>query len=78
MFTGWEHHGPYSFVRLSFIRFLTANNYCDFCLGDESKNKKTGKREELVTCSECGRAGELLSFLLNKPNSVVSIHFQAV
>lgn len=37
--------------------FNAANNYCDFCLGDENKNKKTGKREELVTCSECGRAG---------------------
>ena len=42
-----------------FIGFCVANNYCDFCLGDETKNKKTGKKEELVTCSECGRAGKL-------------------
>ena len=32
--------------------------YCDFCLGDASSNKKTGKPEELVSCAECGRSGE--------------------
>ena len=31
--------------------------YCDFCLGDASENKKTGKPEELVSCAECGRSG---------------------
>jgi len=31
--------------------------YCDFCLGDASSNKKTGKAEELVSCAECGRSG---------------------
>ena len=32
--------------------------YCDFCLGDASENKKTGKPEELVSCAECGRSGK--------------------
>ena len=32
--------------------------YCDFCLGDASSNKKTGKAEELVSCAECGRSGK--------------------
>ena len=31
--------------------------YCDFCLGDASENKKTGRSEELVSCAECGRSG---------------------
>ncbi|XP_077302623.1 double PHD fingers d4 isoform X2 [Arctopsyche grandis] len=32
--------------------------YCDFCLGDQRENKKTGVPEELVSCSDCGRSGE--------------------
>ena len=32
--------------------------YCDFCLGDATSNKKTGKPEELVSCAECGRSGK--------------------
>ncbi|KOB75265.1 Requim [Operophtera brumata] len=31
--------------------------YCDFCLGDDRKNKKTGTPEQLVSCSDCGRSG---------------------
>jgi hypothetical protein len=31
--------------------------YCDFCLGDELENKKTGSREEMVSCADCGRCG---------------------
>ena len=31
--------------------------YCDFCLGDAKENKKTGIREELISCSDCGRSG---------------------
>ncbi len=37
-----------------------ASKYCDFCLGDEQENKKTGSREELVSCADCGRSGECL------------------
>ena len=37
------------------------NNYCDFCLGDETENKKTGEKEELVSCADCGRSGGLSS-----------------
>eukprot|EP00112_Aurelia_sp_Birch-Aquarium-sp1_P004034 Seg1455.5 transcript_id=Seg1455.5/GoldUCD/mRNA.D3Y31 product="Zinc finger protein ubi-d4" protein_id=Seg1455.5/GoldUCD/D3Y31 len=31
--------------------------YCDFCLGDARENKKTGTKEELISCSDCGRSG---------------------
>ena len=37
----------------------TPLGYCDFCLGDATENKKTSEPEELVSCSECGRSGEL-------------------
>jgi hypothetical protein len=33
--------------------------YCDFCLGDSSENKKTNEPEELVSCAECGRSGQI-------------------
>lgn len=36
----------------------TPNDYCDFCLGDEQDNKKTGEPEPLISCSDCGRSGE--------------------
>jgi zinc finger protein ubi-d4 len=35
------------------------NDYCDFCLGDATKNKKTLMSEELLSCADCGRCGEL-------------------
>ena len=31
--------------------------YCDFCLGSEEANKKSGQPEGLVSCSDCGRSG---------------------
>ena len=37
---------------------VNTNKYCDFCLGDEMENKKTGKCEEMVSCADCGRCGE--------------------
>lgn len=36
---------------------ISANNYCDFCLGDSLENKKSNQPEELVSCSDCGRSG---------------------
>ncbi|XP_011680113.1 zinc finger protein ubi-d4 B isoform X4 [Strongylocentrotus purpuratus] len=33
------------------------NNYCDFCLGDATENKKTQTPEDLISCSDCGRSG---------------------
>ena len=33
------------------------SKYCDFCLGDETENKKTRLAEELVSCSDCGHSG---------------------
>lgn len=39
------------------IRDAKPNGYCDFCLGDDSMNKKTNKPEKLVSCADCGRSG---------------------
>ena len=36
----------------------SGSKYCDFCLGDEMENKKTGNREEMVSCADCGRSGK--------------------
>ena len=36
------------------------SKYCDFCLGDATENKKTGQKEDLVSCADCGRSGEHL------------------
>ena len=33
------------------------SSYCDFCLGDETQNKKTNRPESMVSCAECGRSG---------------------
>uniref|UniRef100_A0A8D0G017 Double PHD fingers 3 n=1 Tax=Sphenodon punctatus TaxID=8508 RepID=A0A8D0G017_SPHPU len=38
---------------------IISNNYCDFCLGGSSMNKKSGRPEELVSCSDCGRSAHL-------------------
>ncbi len=40
------------------------SKYCDFCLGDEGENKKTGLREELVSCADCGRSGMNCGFII--------------
>ncbi|XP_053618039.1 zinc finger protein ubi-d4-like isoform X1 [Plodia interpunctella] len=37
---------------------VSPSPYCDFCLGDDRENKKTGTPEELVSCSDCGRSGK--------------------
>lgn len=37
---------------------VSTSKYCDFCLGDEMENKKTGKCEEMVSCADCGRCGK--------------------
>jgi zinc finger protein ubi-d4 len=46
--------------------------YCDFCLGDASSNKKTGRPEELVSCAECGRSGHP-SCLQFTENMIISV-----
>uniref|UniRef100_A0A1X7UY15 DNA-directed RNA polymerases I and III subunit RPAC1 n=1 Tax=Amphimedon queenslandica TaxID=400682 RepID=A0A1X7UY15_AMPQE len=33
------------------------NPYCDFCLGDDTLNQKSGKPERMVSCADCGRSG---------------------
>uniref|UniRef100_A0A8V0ZH70 Double PHD fingers 3 n=1 Tax=Gallus gallus TaxID=9031 RepID=A0A8V0ZH70_CHICK len=47
---------------------IIPNNYCDFCLGGSNMNKKSGRPEELVSCSDCGRSGRsyLLSVFVEK------------
>lgn len=51
---------------------IIPNDYCDFCLGDQDSNRKTGQAEELVSCSDCGRSGENQHLLID---SVRPSHF---
>ena len=44
---------------------VTPNNYCDFCLGDVTENRKSGRPEELLSCADCGRSGGCLAFCNN-------------
>ncbi|XP_073962811.1 LOW QUALITY PROTEIN: zinc finger protein ubi-d4-like [Choristoneura fumiferana] len=46
--------------------------YCDFCLGDDRENKKTGTPEELVSCSDCGRSGHPTCLQFTK-NMIVTV-----
>lgn len=43
-------------------RTASPNDYCDFCLGDSVKNKKTNKAEILISCADCGRSGNFPQF----------------
>ncbi|XP_048000798.1 zinc finger protein ubi-d4 isoform X2 [Leguminivora glycinivorella] len=54
--------------------------YCDFCLGDDRENKKTGTPEELVSCSDCGRSGHptCLQFTVNMIVSVRKYRWQCI
>ncbi|XP_046401062.1 zinc finger protein ubi-d4 A [Ischnura elegans] len=54
--------------------------YCDFCLGDATENKKTGRPEELVSCSDCGRSGHpsCLQFTTNMIISVRKYRWQCI
>ncbi|XP_024853892.1 zinc finger protein DPF3 isoform X2 [Bos taurus] len=45
------------------------NNYCDFCLGGSNMNKKSGRPEELVSCADCGRSVNALTWRLRHPSS---------
>lgn len=59
---------------------ISANNYCDFCLGDSTENKKTEMPEELVSCSDCGRSGHptCLQFTQNMIISVKKYPWQCI
>ncbi|XP_072383189.1 zinc finger protein ubi-d4 isoform X4 [Diabrotica undecimpunctata] len=54
--------------------------YCDFCLGDNRENKKTGTQEELVSCSDCGRSGHptCLQFTNNMKIFVKTYRWQCI
>ncbi|XP_072948179.1 zinc finger protein ubi-d4 A isoform X2 [Epargyreus clarus] len=54
--------------------------YCDFCLGDDRENKKTGTPEQLVSCSDCGRSGHptCLQFTVNMIVSVRKYRWQCI
>lgn len=54
--------------------------YCDFCLGDQRENKKSGLGEELVSCSDCGRSGHptCLQFTANMMVSVKRYRWQCI
>jgi len=57
-----------------------SGKYCDFCLGNESENKKTGTREEMVSCADCGRCGHpsCLQFTSNMIISVKKYPWQCI
>ncbi|XP_051877268.1 zinc finger protein DPF3 isoform X5 [Pristis pectinata] len=59
---------------------IISNNYCDFCLGGSNMNKKTGRAEELVSCSDCGRSGHptCLQFTINMTAAVKTYHWQCI
>ncbi|XP_033735985.1 LOW QUALITY PROTEIN: zinc finger protein DPF3-like [Pecten maximus] len=59
---------------------ISANNYCDFCLGDSLENKKSNQPEELVSCSDCGRSGHptCLQFTVNMIVSVKKYPWQCI
>ena len=38
------------------------NPYCDFCLGDDVMNHKSGKHERMVSCTNCGRSGRIILY----------------
>ncbi|OTF82587.1 hypothetical protein BLA29_013186, partial [Euroglyphus maynei] len=48
------------------------SNYCDFCLGDSTENKKTQEAEDLVSCSDCGRSAHP-SCLQFTPTMILSV-----
>ncbi|XP_049613434.1 zinc finger protein DPF3 isoform X2 [Syngnathus scovelli] len=56
------------------------NDYCDFCLGDQDSNRKTGQAEELVSCSDCGRSGHptCLQFTDNMMHAVRTYQWQCI
>ncbi|XP_067932149.1 zinc finger protein DPF3-like isoform X2 [Watersipora subatra] len=56
------------------------NDYCDFCLGDASMNKKSKVPEEMVSCADCGRSGHptCLQFTDNMKISVRKYPWQCI
>ncbi|XP_038637520.1 zinc finger protein DPF3-like isoform X3 [Scyliorhinus canicula] len=44
---------------------VISNNYCDFCLGGLNMNKKPGRAEELVSCSDYGVSAYLGQGIVN-------------
>ncbi|XP_041430270.1 uncharacterized protein LOC735179 isoform X3 [Xenopus laevis] len=59
---------------------ILSNNYCDFCLGDSSINRKSEQAEELVSCADCGRSGHptCLQFTVNMTEAVNSYQWQCI
>ncbi|XP_034018117.1 zinc finger protein DPF3 isoform X4 [Thalassophryne amazonica] len=59
---------------------IIPNDYCDFCLGDQGSNRKTGQAEELVSCSDCGRSGHpsCLQFTENMMHAVRTYQWQCI
>ncbi|XP_046877293.1 zinc finger protein DPF3 isoform X1 [Hypomesus transpacificus] len=59
---------------------IIPNDYCDFCLGDQDSNRKTGQAEDLVSCSDCGRSGHptCLQFTDNMMQAVRTYQWQCI
>ncbi|XP_061562882.1 zinc finger protein DPF3 [Cololabis saira] len=71
-----DHHKPQKASDGTVI----PNDYCDFCLGDQDANRKTGQAEELVSCSDCGRSGHptCLQFTDNMMQAVRTYQWQCI
>lgn len=56
------------------------NPYCDFCLGEDSLNKKSGKPEKMVSCADCGRSAHpsCLQFTLPLAKVVLTYRWQCI
>ncbi|XP_062502093.1 zinc finger protein neuro-d4-like isoform X2 [Corticium candelabrum] len=61
-------------------RTASPNDYCDFCLGDSVKNKKTNKPETLISCADCGRSGHptCLQFTPSLTSVVLQYRWQCI
>lgn len=44
--------------------------YCDFCLGDNTCNRKSSLPEKMVSCANCGRSGQTLLILIDMIKSL--------
>jgi len=72
--------GPVKKIMVDGKERAVSLGYCDFCLGDSSENKKTGKPEDLCSCAECGRSGHptCLQFTENMIVSVKEYAWQCI
>lgn len=62
------------------MKISKPNTFCDFCLGNVEKNRRTRLPEELISCTSCGSSGHpsCLRFSDNIMNSVKKYNWQCI